>query len=38
MGGGITDLSDYVEAEGGDTTLSVGALPRRLGYQREPAA
>lgn len=37
-GGVITDLSDYIEAENGDTSLSVGALPRTLGYMAQPAA
>jgi hypothetical protein len=37
-GGVVTDLSDYIEAESGDTSLTVGALHRTLGYLPLPAA
>jgi hypothetical protein len=38
QGGVLTDLTPYVEWETGDTTLSVGALPRTLSYLRRPAS
>jgi hypothetical protein len=38
QGGDVTDLTPFVEWEEGDTTLSVGSLPRRLGYLPRPAS
>lgn len=37
QGGGVTDLTNWVEWEDGDTTLTVGAYPRRLSYLARPA-
>jgi hypothetical protein len=36
--GSVTDLTPYMEWESGDTTLSVGSLPRRLGYLPRPTS